>query len=93
MCNRREYLEDILKVRKENEKEYLDTMDKYSFDWWLSQNPEEIVRYQLKEPLLLVLFSKLQNALEAVLQRPVQADEIRYINIPLKLDAFRVIGN
>ena len=92
MMNRRDYLVDVLNVKQEKEKAYLDVMDKYSFDWWTSSNPAEVVKYQLKEPVLLVLVSKLQNALEDVLKRPVRPEEISFRNQALKEEAFAAIA-
>ena len=43
--------------------------------WWKSKTPEQIVRFQLFEPLLCMPFGDFHAAVEAALKRPVWTHE------------------
>lgn len=81
---RKNYLADTLKIAPEKESAYLDAMEKYDEDWWLSTNPGKLVSYQMRERKLLIPMKIFQNVLEEVLKRPVAVDEIQFTNEALQ---------
>ena len=76
------YLHDELDINPiENSKRFelcLAAMQKYSSPWWheLRCNVRELAAMQLKEPVLLIRASKLQEGVELVLDRKVNEDEL-----------------
>lgn len=46
------------------------------FDWWNSRDPYIVAAGQLREPVLLVPFERLQRAVSLALGREVAADEL-----------------
>lgn len=51
---------------------------KYVYAWWLTDDPYLLADCQLKEPVLLVEFGRLREAVELVLGRDVQPFEFTH---------------
>jgi hypothetical protein len=60
--------------------------------WWLSEDPAEIARYQLFEPILLVPFGKFHEGTEKLLGRPVYTTEFALSLDGLKKEANAAIA-
>ncbi len=47
---------------------------RYPHAWWISRDPYEIAYWQLRQPVLLMTFDRLQEAVELCLGGPVDVD-------------------
>ena len=84
-----------LKVDQKTEQTCLDVMNKYGNNhWWelVKSDPRTFAYYQLQEPVMLVKnFSQFHEAVETLLQRPVQS--IEFASDALVAEARRAFPN
>ena len=61
---------------REEQRKMMMLLDSYGDNrWWLSDDPETLIRNQFEQKYLLIEFNKFKRAIESIIERPIAYNE------------------